>query len=181
MFLFSCAGHEPPNITKILSQNNIDEDICDGLLYTAPEILRSNLDMEELNIIALQKADTYRYIEISPKNLGPMPHHNILATSEIFFLYSFAIILYELHLQKGPFGITSLLPSQILSLVLEENVKEPFRPDLNDWKIEWGEYVRHVLHDSWVENPYERLDFKVIRARLRPLRKGSIMLLYDFK
>ena len=85
MFLFSCAGHEPPNITKILSENNIDEDICDGLLYTAPEILRSNLDMEELNIIALQKADTYRYIEISPKNLGPMPHHNILATSEIFF------------------------------------------------------------------------------------------------
>ena len=88
--------------------------------------------------------------------------------------------MYELHLQKGPFGITSLLPSQILSLVLEENVKEPFRPDLNDWKIEWGEYVRHVLHDSWVENPYERLDFKVIRARLRPLRKGSIMLLFDF-
>lgn len=34
------------------------------------------------------------------------------------------------------------------------------------------DFVRDCLEDCWAENPDERPDFKTIRVKLRPMRKG---------
>ena len=111
----------------------IDEDVCDSLLYRAPELLRAQ-NINEFSVTSLQKAD----------------------------VYSFAIILYELYGQKGPFGTVAMLPSQILKkLICQKNNNELIRPDLNVWNENWGDFIKVLLKDAWSENPYERPDFKV--------------------
>lgn len=34
------------------------------------------------------------------------------------------------------------------------------------------DFVRDCLEDCWAENPDDRPDFKAIRVKLRPMRKG---------
>lgn len=34
------------------------------------------------------------------------------------------------------------------------------------------DFVRDCLEDCWAENPDQRPDFKAIRVKLRPMRKG---------
>ena len=107
--------------------------MCDSLLYRAPELLRAQ-NINEFSVTSLQKAD----------------------------VYSFAIILYELYGQKGPFGTVAFLPSQILKkLICQKNNNELMRPDLNVWNENWGDFIKILLKDAWSENPYERPDFKV--------------------
>ncbi|KAH9370429.1 hypothetical protein HPB48_008683 [Haemaphysalis longicornis] len=60
-------------------------------------------------------------------------------------VYSFAIVLFETLARAGPFGKTNLNPT---------------------------DYVRALLSDCWAEAPEQRPDFKAVRARLRPMRRG---------
>ncbi|XP_024220627.1 guanylate cyclase 32E [Bombus impatiens] len=121
-----------------------------GLLYRAPELLRSTKSQEPV-VRDYQRGD----------------------------VYSFAIVLYELQGRHGPFGITELTPSEILKKVIaREPDTEPFRPPLNQLE-NCFHFVRACLMECWAEDPETRPDFKIVRNKLRPLRKGMKPNIFD--
>ncbi|KAH9365528.1 hypothetical protein HPB48_021204 [Haemaphysalis longicornis] len=92
-------------------------------------------------------------------------------------VYSFAIVLFETLARAGPFGKTNLNPTEIVERVRHpppvESRKCPFRPPLSQLPEPWdADYVRALLSDCWAEAPEQRPDFKAVRARLRPMRRG---------
>ncbi|XP_054008171.1 guanylate cyclase 32E [Hylaeus anthracinus] len=121
-----------------------------GLLYRAPELLRSTGTLEPT-------ARDYQRGDV----------------------YSFGIVLYELQGRHGPFGITELSDSQILKKVIarEPEVK-PFRPPLDQLE-NCFHFVHDCLRECWAEDPEIRPDFKIIRNKLRPLRKGMKPNIFD--
>lgn len=133
-------------ISRKLEGNNqkfrkqFDNKLFSGLLYRAPELLRIT-DIDEEEI-GSQKGD----------------------------VYSFGIILYELHGRQGPFGETSLTHQEILDKVALPT--DPvYRPPLEALENSF-DFVRDCLMECWAENPEARTDFKTIRTRLRPMKKG---------
>ncbi|XP_076654351.1 guanylate cyclase 32E [Halictus rubicundus] len=129
-----------------------------GLLYRAPEMLRSTRTQEPT-------ARDYQRGDV----------------------YSFAIVLYELQGRHGPFGITELSDSEILKKVIAkeparvpagEPAMEPFRPPLDQLE-NCFHFVRDCLIECWSEDPETRPDFKIIRNKLRPLRKGMKPNIFD--
>lgn len=113
-----------------------------SLLYRAPELLRTKID--EPNVREYQKSD----------------------------VYSFSLVLYELHGRHGPFGVTQLTPPELLKRLIDTGTDiEPFRPPLDQLE-NCFDFVRDCLIECWSEDPENRPDFKIIRNKLRPLRKG---------
>ncbi|KAJ8947977.1 hypothetical protein NQ318_021078 [Aromia moschata] len=125
---------------------------CYCLLYRAPELLRcheSFLSKDQPS--GTQKGD----------------------------VYSFGIILYELHSRHGPFGDIELSAAEILNKIIYcPNAASAFRPPLESLENSF-DFVRECLKECWAENPEERPDFKSIRAKLRPLRKGMKPNIFD--
>ncbi|CAB0016883.1 unnamed protein product [Nesidiocoris tenuis] len=95
-------------------------------------------------------------------------------------VYSFAIILYEMHSRKGPFGSsTGLSPRQIVHRIMfPQPNTPPMRPPLDQLETSF-DYVRDCLVDCWHENPEDRPDIKTVRTRLRPIRKGMKPNIFD--
>ncbi|XP_065155989.1 guanylate cyclase 32E isoform X2 [Atheta coriaria] len=125
---------------------------CRTLLYRAPELLR----------------ETDSYISKDPP-LGTQKGD----------VYSFGIILYELHSRHGPFGETPLSAAEILNRVIHcPPGCPPFRPPLESLEHSF-DYVLDCLKECWHESPDERPDFKSIRTKLRPLRKGMKPNIFD--
>ncbi|KAF6204393.1 hypothetical protein GE061_002734 [Apolygus lucorum] len=95
-------------------------------------------------------------------------------------VYSFGIILYELHSRKGPFGSSSgLTPRQIVHrIIFPQPNTSPLRPPLDQLERSF-DYVRDCLIDCWHENPEVRPDIKTVRTRLRPMRKGMKPNIFD--
>ncbi|KAM7281945.1 guanylate cyclase 32E [Ixodes scapularis] len=122
---------------------------CQRLLWRAPELLRDAL----APLWGTQKGD----------------------------VYSFGIILFEVLGRQGPYGRTSLLPSEMVRRVMwPEKQAVPFRPQLWDLPEREGtECVRDCMVDCWAEDPDARPDFKAIRTRLRPMRKGLKPNIFD--
>lgn len=107
-------------------------------------------------------------------------------------VYSFGIILYEILGRCGPWGNINLSPSEIIKRVITRTFgMEPFRPNLDviSSQVEQTENNRccggnedttetirdsclQVMLSAWAENPDERPDFKTIRTRLQPIKKG---------
>ncbi|XP_077553584.1 resact receptor-like [Haemaphysalis longicornis] len=97
-------------------------------------------------------------------------------------VYSFAIVLFETLARAGPFGKTNLNPTEMVLAEIVERVRHPppvesrkcpFRPPLSQLPEPWdADYVRALLSDCWAEAPEQRPDFKAVRARLRPMRRG---------
>ncbi|XP_029677827.1 guanylate cyclase 32E-like [Formica exsecta] len=121
-----------------------------GLLYKAPELLRSTRYLEKPTIRDFQRGD----------------------------VYSFGIILYEIQGRHGPFGITELSAAEILKKIIARDLGTPFRPPLDQLENTF-DFVRDCLLECWAENPELRLDFKMIRNKLRPLRKGMKANIFD--
>ncbi|XP_060597382.1 receptor-type guanylate cyclase Gyc76C-like isoform X2 [Ruditapes philippinarum] len=86
-------------------------------------------------------------------------------------VYSFAIIMYEIHGRKGPYGDIELSPKDIIDRVKECHNYIPFRPHLGalDTTLK---IVIDVIKECWDEDPVRRPDFKTIRNRLKPIQKG---------
>ncbi|XP_014262145.1 guanylate cyclase 32E [Cimex lectularius] len=95
-------------------------------------------------------------------------------------VYSFGIILYELHSRKGPFNVsTGLTPRQIVHRIMFPPPNSPpFRPPLDQLEVSF-DYVRDCLKECWFENPEERPDIKTVRSKLRPMRKGMKPNIFD--
>lgn len=79
--------------------------------------------------------------------------------------------MYELHSRHGPFGQIEISYAEIISKLIKNIGPQPFRPPLESLENSF-DFVRDCLKECWAENPDDRPDFKNIRARLRPLRKG---------
>ncbi|XP_046736974.1 guanylate cyclase 32E [Diprion similis] len=122
----------------------------EGLLYRAPELLRSP-QIRQPSIRDYQKGD----------------------------VYSFGIVLYEIQGRHGPFGVTDLSAPEILKRVItREPGKPPYRPPFDKLENSF-DFVRDCLVECWAENPDDRPDFKVVRNRLRPLKKGMKPNIFD--
>ncbi|XP_043487729.1 guanylate cyclase 32E [Polistes fuscatus] len=121
-----------------------------GLLYRAPELLRST-GLDEPSAKDFQRGD----------------------------VYSFAIVLYELQGRHGPFGITQLSAPEILKkIITRDPLKSPYRPPLEQLENTF-DFIRDCLLECWAEDPENRPDFKIIRNKLRPLRKGMKSNIFD--
>lgn len=93
-------------------------------------------------------------------------------------IYSFAIILYEIHGRKGPYGDLDMSPEDILSKV-KNNVHDiPFRPRLAELDTT-PKFVTEVIKDCWDEIPEKRPDLKTVRTRLKSLQKGMKANIFD--
>ncbi|KAH8373431.1 hypothetical protein KR009_006854 [Drosophila setifemur] len=98
-------------------------------------------------------------------------------------IYAFAIIMYEIFSRKGPFGLTSFEPKEIVDFVkmLPHKGQDPFRPEV-DSIIEaesCPDYVLACIKDCWAEEPEERPEFSVIRNRLKKMRGGKTKNIMD--
>lgn len=147
----SFLQHTYQLVTRGVGSNESLHCKCDGLLYKAPELLRSLTSSPGSSLGGTAKGD----------------------------VYSFGIILYELHTRQGPFGDLSIAPATALTRVMyPSNPQEPFRPRLDLLENSF-DFVRECVTECWTESPEDRPDFKVIRTRLRPLRKGMKPNIFD--
>ncbi|XP_050344791.1 speract receptor isoform X2 [Nymphalis io] len=92
-------------------------------------------------------------------------------------VYAFALLLYELHTRRGPFGPDAPPPPALLRR-LAHPAPAPYRPPLDALAGRF-DCVRECCAECWAEDPTARPDFKAVRARLRPLRKGMKPNIFD--
>ena len=94
-------------------------------------------------------------------------------------VYSFAIILYEMHSRNGPFGDNEMRPTEMLRQIINPRAHGSYlRPQLD--KLEnCMDFVKETIRHCWSECPEQRPDFKVIRSKLRPLRRGIKSNIFD--
>ncbi|XP_068086160.1 guanylate cyclase 32E [Anabrus simplex] len=122
---------------------------CQGLLYRAPELLRT--PQQTPTVAGAQKAD----------------------------VYAFGMVLFELHARHLPYAELNLSPAEIVRKVAgREPGQPPFRPHMDVLENSF-DFVRDCLKECWAEIPEERPDFKAIRTKLRPLRKGMKPNIFD--
>ncbi|GIY94070.1 receptor-type guanylate cyclase Gyc76C [Caerostris extrusa] len=93
-------------------------------------------------------------------------------------IYSFGIILHEIISRKGPYGHTSMTPSEIIKCVIRKDMDIPFRPRVAKLS-ESFDCVISCMQECWAEQPESRPDFKAVSAKLRPMRRGMKPNIFD--
>ncbi|XP_043213098.1 atrial natriuretic peptide receptor 1-like [Amphibalanus amphitrite] len=95
-------------------------------------------------------------------------------------VYSFAMVLYEIHSRSPPFSGMGLGPLELLQSVIKRssNNNPVFRPPIHMLDTCF-DCVRVVLAECWAEDPDSRPDFKAVRNKLRPMRKGMKPHIFD--
>ncbi|GFY56732.1 guanylate cyclase 32E, partial [Trichonephila inaurata madagascariensis] len=93
-------------------------------------------------------------------------------------IFSFGIILYEIISRKGPYGPTSMTPSEIIKCVIRKDHNPPFRPRVAKLCGSF-DCVISCMQECWSEYPESRPDFKAISAKLRPMRRGMKPNIFD--
>ncbi|XP_017052054.1 speract receptor isoform X2 [Drosophila ficusphila] len=143
-----------------------------GLFAFKQGIEDSSTDMQHMSAKCLKLL--YR----APELLRQGPSSLVMGTQR-GDAYSFGILLYEMHVRKGPFGETGLSPMQCLQKVLQpQDQLHPYRPSLQPLETAF-DCVSECLRECWAERPEDRPDFKTIRTKLRPLRKGMRPNIFD--
>ncbi|VVD03545.1 unnamed protein product, partial [Leptidea sinapis] len=123
-----------------------------GLLWKSPELLRQ-LDDPNGTVGGTQKGD----------------------------VYAFGIILYEIIARRGPFGLTSLEPKEIVERVKRGRTEneEIFRPDTSALVEQTEDYLVSCMAECWAEEPASRPDFPTIRSKLKKLKSGKSRNIMD--
>ncbi|XP_030571352.1 speract receptor isoform X2 [Drosophila novamexicana] len=143
-----------------------------GLFAFKQGIEDNSTDMQHMSAKCLKLL--YR----APELLRQGPSSMVMGTQR-GDAYSFAIILYEMHVRRGPFGETGLTPMQCLQKVMQpQDQVHPYRPSLQPLETAF-DCVSECLRECWAERPEDRPEFKAIRAKLRPLRKGMRPNIFD--
>ncbi|KAG8192571.1 hypothetical protein JTE90_015205 [Oedothorax gibbosus] len=93
-------------------------------------------------------------------------------------VYSFGIILYEIIARNGPYGQIDVTPSDIIKNVMRRDRALPFRPRVSKLEDSF-DCIVDCMQDCWAEEPDIRPDFKTIRTKLRPMRKGMKPNIFD--
>ncbi|KAJ6645523.1 Guanylate cyclase 32E [Pseudolycoriella hygida] len=134
--------------------------------------------VEETNDIQTMNTKCLKLLYRAPELLRMGPAHEVPGTIK-GDIYSFGIVLYEIHSRHGPFGETGLSPIECLKKVLQpSDSSPPFRPSLQPLESSF-DCVRECLKECWLEKPDDRPDLKSIRTKLRPLRKGMKANIFD--
>ncbi|XP_030080171.1 speract receptor isoform X2 [Drosophila hydei] len=132
----------------------------------------SSTDMQHMSTKCLKLL--YR----APELLRQGPSSMVMGTQR-GDAYSFAILLYEMHVRRGPFGETGLTAMQCLQKVMQpQDQIHPYRPSLQPLETAF-DCVSECLRECWAERPEDRPEFKAIRTKLRPLRKGMRPNIFD--
>ncbi|XP_041362492.1 guanylate cyclase 32E-like [Gigantopelta aegis] len=92
-------------------------------------------------------------------------------------VYSFALILYDIHGRNGPWGNTNLAPEEIVARVRDCGRYNVFRPETT--ALSCQDYFISCMHDCWNELPDQRPDFKTIRTRLKNMNLGLKANIFD--
>ncbi|KAJ0180454.1 hypothetical protein K1T71_003858 [Dendrolimus kikuchii] len=142
-------GELPPSEPTALRSH------IDNLMYLSPELLRD---------AGWGKSG----ISLSNESRAGSP------TSDV---YAFALVLYEMHSRRGPFGADALPTPTLLRRVADPD-PAPYRPPLEALTGRF-DCVRECCCECWAEDANLRPDFKAIRTRLRPLRKGMKPNIFD--
>ncbi|EDW31140.1 GL20747 [Drosophila persimilis] len=143
-----------------------------GLFAFKQGIEDSSMDVQHMSAKCLKLL--YRAPELL--RLGPS---SLVMGTQRGDSYSFGILLYEMHVRRGPFGETGLTAMQCLQKVLQpQDQLNPYRPSLQPLETAF-DCVSECLRECWSERAEDRPDFKTIRAKLRPLRKGMRPNIFD--
>ncbi|XP_034480343.1 speract receptor [Drosophila innubila] len=143
-----------------------------GLFAFKQGIEDNSTDMQHMSAKCLKLL--YRAPELL--RLGPS---SLVMGTQRGDAYSFAIILYEMHVRRGPFGETGLTPMQCIQKVMQpQDQVHPYRPSLQPLETAF-DCVSECLRECWAERPEDRPEFKTIRTKLRPLRKGMRPNIFD--
>ncbi|KAL0841978.1 hypothetical protein ABMA28_014201 [Loxostege sticticalis] len=105
-------------------------------------------------------------------------------------VYAFALVLYEIHTRKGPFGPDApATPELLRRLAVPDPTPFSITGTYTPWVISCrpplepltGRFdcVRECCCECWAEDAATRPDFKSVRTRLRPLRKGMKPNIFD--
>jgi len=133
--------------------------------------------LQAAELPSIMDEETYytRFLWTAPELIrNPMTSSHCKQKVDVF---SFAIILFEIHGRCGAWGKTFYS-----SMELIEKVKHPqdgwiIRPDTSQLKCE--SFVISCMQDCWHEDPDSRPDFKYIRMRLKPMQKGMKSNIFD--
>ncbi|XP_014210339.1 guanylate cyclase 32E [Copidosoma floridanum] len=134
---------------------------------------KRDAELESVDVIKKYRGLLYK----APELLRSMTVESTPRDFQRGDVYSFAIVLYELQGRHGPYGITELSAPDILKKIIAAE-DPPFRPPLGQLE-NCFDFVRECLLECWAENPETRPDFKTIRNKLRPLRKGMKPNIFD--
>ncbi|GFS23488.1 guanylate cyclase [Elysia marginata] len=94
-------------------------------------------------------------------------------------VYSFAVILFEMHSRNGPYGMCELTPREIVERVVSKDENGlPFRPRLSEISST-PKFITDVIKECWDEDPLRRPDFKSLRTQLKPMQKGMKSSIFD--
>ncbi|XP_059177836.1 speract receptor-like [Physella acuta] len=94
-------------------------------------------------------------------------------------VYSFGIILFEIHSRNGPYGACELTPKEIVERVITRDENgHPFRPRLSEISST-PKFITDVIKECWDEDPPKRPDFKTLRTKLKPMQKGMKSSIFD--
>ncbi|XP_049867023.1 guanylate cyclase 32E isoform X1 [Pectinophora gossypiella] len=137
------------------SYETFESELLLGLVYLSPELLRS----------AGWGIDSFPVTE------------DVRDGSPASDVYAFGLVLYELHTRRGPFG-PDAPPAPTLLRKIAKPEPTPYRPPL-DPLADRFDCVRECCCECWLEEPTARPDFKSVRTKLRPLRKGMKPNIFD--
>ena len=84
-----------------------------------------------------------------------------------------------MHSRHGPFGDSNTSATETLRQIIQPSSSGGYhRPQLD--KLEnCMDFVKETIRVCWSESPEERPDFKMIRNKLRPLRRGIKANIFD--
>lgn len=98
---------------------------------------------------------------------------------DVFFFNKNSANLKLFSFRNGPFGeIECTYLDCVKRLTVPVDYSNPFRPSLQPLETSF-DCVRDLIRECWSENPELRPDFKSIRTKLRPLRKGMRPNIFD--
>ncbi|XP_046551742.1 guanylate cyclase 32E-like [Haliotis rubra] len=92
-------------------------------------------------------------------------------------VYSFSLILYDIHGRNGPWGDTDLTAKEIVQRVRQRIPHKLFRPPTDTLKCQ--PYIIECMRDCWAESPDARPDFKMIKQKLRIMHHGLKNNIFD--
>ncbi|KAG8182191.1 hypothetical protein JTE90_017142 [Oedothorax gibbosus] len=93
-------------------------------------------------------------------------------------VYSFGVVLFEILARVGPWGRPEP-PVDYVRALVSQGGSDPFRPPVQEVRVDCPAYLRSCMQECWAEDPDERPDFKLVKVKLRVLHSGLHSNIFD--